>query len=453
MWIPRPRSAALIPVLATALVPLLGTPAVLAQPVFSKAGAGAFSNVNTSLLVNDSAGAFLTQGSVLCQAPQTGQLTSPSGVCMQYTPSIPFVGGAAAIFGLKGGIVDYASPPLTVSADAGPGSSAITINNQAATANISTTPAIGAVRTLSSLASSVAGALPAGETITGYSVGASGTVLSLSAPTLADLPPGATVTFSTSTAAQQFTGIAASVDLTAHQGPGSGGQAWGGNFIVEAEAGSNGSIHGIEIDVANFSANVGGYGVWLGNNGNQNMSAGLFIGAGISGAGWLEGVESVSSVNDDMLSISSATTFGNDHGTHSVGTIYQGAYSTAIMQGINPNGLTPTTRALFTISPKGGIVDSSVTPVGAPSGSTQTAANGSTGMILVCSGTIAAITVVMPTLPLPKQHYRIGSECTVTTLSLTVPGGTTLAGAATTITPATPIGFVYDNDRSVWLRW
>ncbi len=452
MWIPRPRSAVQSASLAV-LVLLTGGHAARAQPVFSKTGAGAFSNITTSLLVNDSTGAFLTQGSVLCQAPQTGQLTSPSGVCMQYTPSIPFVGGAAAIFGLKGGIIDYASPPLTLSADAGPGSSAITVGNQAATANISTTSAIGSVKTLSSLAASVIGALPAGETITGYSVGASGTVLSLSIPTLADLPPGSTVTFSTNTSAQQFTGIAASVDLTAHQGPGSGGQAWGANFIVEAEAGSNGSIHGVEIDVANFSANVGGFGVWLGNNGNQNMSAGLFIGAGVSGAGWLEGVESVSSINDDMLSISSATTFGNDHGTHSVGTIYQGSYSTAIMQGINPSGLTPTTRALFTITPKGGMVDSSVTPVGAPSGSTQTAVNGSTGMILVCSGTIASLTVVMPTLPLPKQHYEIASECTVTTLSLTLPGGTTVAGGATTVSPTTPVGFIYDNDRSTWLRW
>ncbi|WP_428376998.1 hypothetical protein [Lichenicoccus sp.] len=446
---PRPLSA----VLAAALLYAAPGAGVLAQPVFSKSGGGAFSNITTSLLVNDAAGAFMTQGSVPCQAPQTGQLTSPSGVCMQYTPSIAFVGGAAAIFGLKGGIIDYASPPLNVSADAGPGSSAITIANQAATANISTISAIGSVKTLSSLAASVAGALPAGETITAYVVGASGTVLSLSAPTLADLPPGSTVTFSTNTGAQQFTGIASSVDLTAHQGPGSGGQAWGGNFIVEAEAGSNGSIHGIEIDVANFSASVGGFGVWLGNNGNQHMSAGLFIGAGVSGAGWLEGVESVSSINDDVLSISSATTFGNDHGSHSVGTIYQGTYSTAIMQGINPNGLTPTTRALFTVTPKGGLVDSSVTPMAATSGSTQTAVNGSTGMILVCSGTIASLTVVMPALPLPKQRYEIGSECTVTTLSLTLPGGSTVAGGATTIAPATPIGFIYDNDRLLWLRW
>ena len=451
MAMPRPLPA----VLATALLSawMLYATEAGAQPAFSKTGAGAFSNVTTSLLVNDAGGLFQTQGSVLCQAPQTGQLTSPSGVCMQYTPSIPFIGGAAAIFGLKGAVTDYASPPLTVRIDARPGSSTITVASIAATANISTVGTIGSVRTLSTLAASVAGALPAGETIIGAVAGVGGTVLTLSAPTLADLPPGSTLTFATNTGAQQFTGIASSVDLTAHQGPGSGGQAWGGNFIVEAEAGSNGSIHGIEIDVANFSASVGGFGVWLGNNGNQNMAAGLFVGPGVGGAGWQEGVESVSAVNDDLLSISSATNFGNDRGTHAVGSLYQGSYGTAILQGVNPNGSTPTTRALFTITPKGGIVDSSVTPVGAGSGGTQGAVNGSTGMILVCSGTLATFTVNLPTLPLPKQLYKIASECNVTALSIAVPGGTTVMGAAATITPTAPLGFVYDNDRLVWLRW
>src|ERR1700712_66375 len=100
MWKPHPLSAALAaasrlagssedgpvgaPVLGLAvasLLVLLGAPA-WAQPVFSKAGTGTFTNINTPLLLNDAVGVFQTQGSVLCQAPQTGQLTSPSGVCM-----------------------------------------------------------------------------------------------------------------------------------------------------------------------------------------------------------------------------------------------------------------------------------------------------------------------------------------------------------------------------------
>ena len=65
-------------VLATALLSawMLYATEAGAQPAFSKTGAGAFSNVTTSLLVNDAGGLFQTQGSVLCQAPQTGQLTS-----------------------------------------------------------------------------------------------------------------------------------------------------------------------------------------------------------------------------------------------------------------------------------------------------------------------------------------------------------------------------------------
>ena len=269
---------------------------------------------------------------------------------MQYTPSIPFIGGAAAIFGLKGAVTDYASPPLTVRIDARPGSSTITVASIAATANISTVGTIGAVRTLSTLAASVAGALPAGGDHHRRGCGCrrhgADAFGADSGRPAAGLHPDVRDQYRRAAVHR----IASSVDLTAHQGPGSGGQAWGGNFIVEAEAGSNGSIHGIEIDVANFSASVGGFGVWLGNNGNQNMAAGLFVGPGVGGAGWQEGVESVSAVNDDLLSISSATNFGNDRGTHAVGSLYQGSYGTAILQGVNPNGSTPTTRALFTIT-------------------------------------------------------------------------------------------------------
>lgn len=273
------RVSALMLIIVSAFM-LPGAPA-WSQPLFSRIGSGSFTNVNTPLLLNDAAGIFQTQGSVLCQAPQSGQLTSPAGVCMQYTPSIPFIGGAAATFGLKGGISDYVSPPLTTTIDVPPGSSSITVLNNPSITNVSSTAAIGSIQTLSALSASVSGALPAGETITSTSVGTLTSVLRLSSPTLADIPPGATVTFTTNTSAQQFTGIASSVDLTAHQAPGTGGQAWGGNFIVEAEAGSSGLIHGIEIDAANFSTNIGGFGVWLGNNGSQNMNAGFLVGSGV----------------------------------------------------------------------------------------------------------------------------------------------------------------------------
>lgn len=463
MWKSHPLSAvlALASMLAVrsallliaASAPLLPGISAQAQPLFAKGGGGTFTNVSTPLLLNDAAGVFQTQGSVLCQAAQSGQLTSPSGVCMQYTPSVPFIGGAAATFGLKGGVSDYVSPPLKMTADAPLGSSSITVLNHSSTSNISFTSAIGPIQTLSALTASVSGALPAGETIASTVIGTLTTVLRLSSPTIADLPPGSTVTFTTNTSAQQFTGIASSVDLTAHQAPGTGGQAWGGNFIVEAEAGSNGLIHGIEIDVANFSTNIGGYGVWLGNNGSQNMNTGFFVGGGVGGKGWLYGLQSVSAVNDDILSVSSATTFNDDRGTHSIGSIYQGNYSTAILQAINPKALTPTTQALFTITPKGGMVDSSPVPVAATSGTSMSATQGSTGMILVCSGTLATLTIAMPPNALPKQPFHVASECTVNALTLTTGPGLTVLGAASSLMPSTPMTFVYDNDRGIWLRW
>ncbi len=456
MWQPHPRSvarartASAIAWLAVAFV--LPQASAEAQPVFSKNGAGSFSAISTPLLTNDAAGAFQTQGTVPCQAPETGQLTSPSGVCMQYTPSIPFIGGAAAIFGMKGALTDYVSPLLTTSGDTPPGSSAITVKNDASLSNISHTATTNGIPTLSALSSSVAGALPASETIASSSAGVKTTALQLSTPTTGDLPAGSTITFTTNTGAQQFTTLAASADLTAHQA--NGGQAWAANFVTQAEAGSSGLIHGIEIDTSNFSSNIGGFGVWLGNNGNQNMNVGFYVGPGVNNKGWLYGLQSVSAVNADVLSTSSANAFTADQGTHSVGSYYQGSYSTAILQGVNPKGATPSTKALFTITPLGGVVDSSPVPVAATSGSTQVAVQNSTGIILVCSGTIASLNVTLPPNALPKQTFHIASECNITTLTLgTQPPGGTILGAATSITPSTPMTFVFDNDRLIWLRW
>ena len=157
-------------------------------------------------------------------------------------------------------------------------------------------------------------------------------------------------------------------------------------------------------------------------------------------------------MNDDVVSISSANTFTDDRGSHLIGSIYQGTYGTAILQAINPKGLTPSTQALFTITPKGGIVDSSPNPVAAASGSTQAGTVGSTGIILVCSGTLASLTVTLPPNAIAKQTFHVASECSVT--ALTVSGvNVTVLGAPASLTPSTPVTFVYDNDRLIWLRW
>ncbi|MGI4746087.1 MAG: hypothetical protein ACRYFY_08595, partial [Janthinobacterium lividum] len=106
----------------------------------------------------------------------------------------------------------------------------------------------------------------------------------------------------------------------------------------------------------------------------------------------------------------------------------------------------------------GGIVDGSPQPVAAASGGTITAVDNTSGSILVCNGTLAWLSEIMPANPRNKQTFHIASECTVT--SFTVSGGTattggvaTILGAPSSITATTPITFVYDNDRLIWTRW
>ena len=62
--------------------------------------------------------------------------------------------------------------------------------------------------------------------------------------------------------------------------------------------------------------------------------------------------------------------------------------------------------------------------------------------------------VVLPPTPRPKQTFHLAAECTIT--ALTVNPGTSSAsvlGAPASISPTTPVTFVYDNDRLLWTRW
>ena len=104
------------------------------------------------------------------------------------------------------------------------------------------------------------------------------------------------------------------------------------------------------------------------------------------------------------------------------------------------------------------LIDGAPGPGAGASGLTVTATDDTGGQILVCSGTLASLTEVLPANPRPKMTFHLTSECSVTTL--TVAGGTssagvtaTVVGAPTSIAPGSPATFVYDNDRSVWARW
>lgn len=91
-------------------------------------------------------------------------------------------------------------------------------------------------------------------------------------------------------------------------------------------------------------------------------------------------------------------------------------------------------------------------------GGAITAADNTGGSILVCNGTLASLSAIMPANPRNKQTFHIASECAVTSLILS--SGTSITGAVPTIlgapsgiTATTPVTFVYDNDRLIWTRW
>ena len=80
----------------------------------------------------------------------------------------------------------------------------------------------------------------------------------------------------------------------------------------------------------------------------------------------------------------------------------------------------------------------------------------STGAVIACSGTLASATFNLPTSPVQSQKFHVASECTITAFTLTpqpTTAGTTVAGSPGTITPSTPLTFLFDAQHNVWVRW
>jgi len=103
-------------------------------------------------------------------------------------------------------------------------------------------------------------------------------------------------------------------------------------------------------------------------------------------------------------------------------------------------------------------VDGKVTQYASPlTGATVTIAPASTGgsvfLLLQPAGTIATLTVVLPAagIAVDKQEVMVSTTNTVTALTVFA-GGTTLAGAPTTITAAAPFKMRYDGVNSIWMR-
>ncbi len=105
----------------------------------------------------------------------------------------------------------------------------------------------------------------------------------------------------------------------------------------------------------------------------------------------------------------------------------------------------------------GAITDTSPVPVAATSGATIAGQDNTGGQILVCasaSTTLASLTQVLPPTPRAKQVFHITAECTISALTVTAGNSNgSVMGAPASISPTTPISFVYDIDRALWVRW
>ena len=85
-------------------------------------------------------------------------------------------------------------------------------------------------------------------------------------------------------------------------------------------------------------------------------------------------------------------------------------------------------------------------------GTGEAAADG--GAILNCAGRLGAFTWRLPPDPVQGERFHLASECTVAHFTIRPHGDSgTVIGALTTITPSTPLTFIYDSSNKVWTRW
>ena len=115
---------------------------------------------------------------------------------------------------------------------------------------------------------------------------------------------------------------------------------------------------------------------------------------------------------------------------------------------VNNGGATITGVTAAQLRDAGGYV------VAAPvSGSTVQAANNASMLSLQPAGTIAALTVALPTVPFDGQRVQIFSSQAITALTLTAsPGTVSAAGAVTALTAGQSIEYFYVASTATWNR-
>ncbi|WP_428395329.1 glycosyl hydrolase family 28-related protein [Lichenicoccus sp.] len=96
-------------------------------------------------------------------------------------------------------------------------------------------------------------------------------------------------------------------------------------------------------------------------------------------------------------------------------------------------------------------------PTSAPlaeGGTNEAPATADGGAILNCAGRLSTFTWRLPPHPTQGQRVHLASECTVSRFTLQPRGqGIAVIGAPGTISPATPLTFIYDATNRIWTRW
>lgn len=162
-----------------------------------------------------------------------------------------------------------------------------------------------------------------------------------------------------------------------------------------------------------------------------------------------------------------------NYGTAGSTTLYNG--STTFATGVTPTisgGVTGNEVAAFDTGLAGGVqpqtVNLTTSSLGAGAvqyaipvtGNTVNIANGAGAVIIEPAGTLATLTVVLPTLPVDSQTVRVTSTQTLTALSVTAtggPSGVTIAGTAVTaLTPSATAAvgyeYIYRTNTNKWYR-
>ncbi len=89
-----------------------------------------------------------------------------------------------------------------------------------------------------------------------------------------------------------------------------------------------------------------------------------------------------------------------------------------------------------------------------PTTGNTVSANGPTQLLLLQpAGTLATLTVVMPSAPVDGQRFKVYSSQTLTALTVNPATGQTINGTAiTTLSAGTSFVYIYNGSNSTWYR-